>query len=1131
MNPLLTHASQVTAITLDPAQTSTHEVRATWHDEARTKIQCRYVDRRADDVGEGRVTWYYPSGAVRCDGFATEGKASGVWHHFDESGALTMVERIGDDGVFLVTQFSNGVRTREGKRRKDASGNLRDDGWWDVWNDAHHHQELYEHGAYIRARSAPAELRSYFARTQLTEGLATLANGNTEQLLNGVEGLLEEGEVMTLPNALTLVRLAWDHLLQKPLAWVVSFGRDAVPLLEAEARKVMADGYQDYSGIRRLAVLLWRCGGVIDEAFYPFFNKALQNAERASQNGETVDALLDALRSLPQEVREAMVLCDHSPDAWSHGTLLWTYAPTAPTHRVVTAALKAVGDMKKAEFKYNPVRLTQVQATFDAAALAFPLHLTGFLETVGKKAPQREVVVRALGRSGRAEVAATLMAFADDSLDEVVRAARDGLEALGDKAEPALEVGLKSKKARVKAMAEELLAARTRSGVEAPKPPSVVALEAARAALTDADRATFAGLDNTQTYHALNALSNVDLAPRVRALLSLEDDARACVQGTLGNFRLQEYLYQLKRSAPESPAACAELAGLLAVCAPKNAWNVSHLIETMLADAPDDLLDALGWHFEAKVPDIAAEVLKNLGEHAAPRATRAMVAAASDPRAGVRALAVKGLVKAGAAGAKAVLPLLARKDDGALSAAQVLALAPSSDAIAALEAALAGEKNKKRAAAFEEALEACRHTAGQAAATPDAPREASPMIDVAKMDADLAARAAKRKKKLPAVALPTLRWTTGEALSDGAARWLLGALVDAETAEPNTELKAVRAELRDDDCAELQRAIEASIPWGGEHRWKVYALPFLANDAQLRLMAQLLQSWASGGMHALAGHAIEALRRHGRGVAIEWVGHWADQGTGKLGRTARDALDALCSDRGLNRHALEDAETPRATSDAPSVMASIRKRLELAMLMGRSFDAAAIDGFLMGNPLVREAGRGALLRGADGVLALWEGEATLDVKGAAVTLARPVHLPHPCDIDDADLAAWKKSLAARGLSQPFVQLERAFSRDPDTDLKAFAGRRIGFRPMMKKLAAAGYHQSPPEDAGLVYSWARNLGSGWRLVASHDGYSAADGRGVNSSDTEVSVYADSRDETTAAGRPMKCEALADLKKIL
>lgn len=1137
------HAKSVESITLTPEQSATHELKSSYHDDAKTKLKCQWVDRKRDGKGEGRVLWYFASGGIQYDGYAEEGIAAGTWRTFREDGTLAMMEERPGDGSVIQSFWENGLKVRQGARRKDGAGNLQNDGWWTTYEKGEAaREELYRLGTHLGQRAPLAKLRPALEAGEVKRALE-LSMNQPDALFFGVEGLLEEGFTLRPEVALDVAMQAWTYNLPRALPFLLPHAAALLPLLEAKADALSAndfkvDGYADDQNIARAAGFLPYVHHAVhpetalDPRFDELMSRGLSSNTKSTNNRAIVQLLTENLLLLPLERRSNIVLQLPSRMAWSHNVLLWSYAGAAPTPAVLELALKGVAAFKKGEFTYNAQKKIDTEETLQAFGKDGVPAFVAWLDGDGKKAPQRALVLEALAKTGDPRGAATLLAFADDGVEDAKKAAREGLAALGAQARPALEAAAAGKKGKLKTLAEELLAAMPKEGeapaaaaVEENLPASLVAYRALQASIEDERetyRALVVGKNQNEVRASFDELVKKD-APK--ALAGFAEFALENTRSMGGPVTFDMFSGALVWRIDAHEGLPALLAQLLYALPEKGSWNPKYVVKDKLTSKTVAALDTLGFLFEQKLPDAGKYFAAHLAEHHPWEGRRALLALAQDSGKAVRTEAVSGLVRCGARIVPEALPLLLRGEEGVLSAAEILRALPDASAIAPLEAAIAKEKNKKRREALEEALAASKTAGGGA-------------VDLTTLDADLSKRAAKRKS-VPNVPVPPLHWkntdgSAGALLSEGAAKWLLGALSDEDGGEPNAELMLVRENLVDADATALLDAIRNAIPFDQKLKWRAtYIFGILGDDKTIEQFGGQFQSWASSGAHALATHGIETLRRNGSGGAIAWLDHWTEEGTGKVQKEAKAALDRICKERNLDRDGLVDLTTPREAADRSKAIADIQKRLEAAMIVGRTFTEPHFEAFVRTHPLVREAATGLVFQDSQSACAVLSATGFIDAAGKPFTPAFPVSIPHPCTLTDEVIATFQDALANADIAQPFAQLARPFTRDPAAALAALRDQKMATKQMLEKLDKHAYKRGPAEDAGLVYRAYLPLAAGWILEASHDGYVVSTGRNPSS---KISVLhgVSPRHRDRYDLRPtvaMQSEALEALKKLL
>jgi hypothetical protein len=172
-------------------------------------------------------------------------------------------------------------------------------------------------------------------------------------------------------------------------------------------------------------------------------------------------------------------------------------------------------------------------------------------------------------------------------------------------------------------------------------------------------------------------------------------------------------------------------------------------------------------------------------------------------------------------------------------------------------------------------------------------------------------------------------------------------------------------------------------------------------------------------------------------------------------------------------------------------------RLEAAMITGRRWPADAFRTFVLGTgqadglvgAVFGEGGSTTLFR-------ILDGEA-VDLDGTPVALAGTVGLPHPVELTEAQLRTW-----AGGPTPSFSQLERPFTRDARKASEALCAKGpVSAKTFVQRAEARGFQHGDPEDAGMIYSVRRRIGS-WVLSIEHDGLTASGKRPVTGAKLKV-----------------------------
>lgn len=339
--------------------------------------------------------------------------------------------------------------------------------------------------------------------------------------------------------------------------------------------------------------------------------------------------------------------------------------------------------------------------------------------------------------------------------------------------------------------------------------------------------------------------------------------------------------------------------------------------------------------------------------------------------------------------------------------------------------------------------------------------------------------------------------------------------------------------------------------------WALHALGWLGDDATVRRLTPVLRAWPGEGAHHRAVEGLNVLAAIGSDVALLHLHGIAQRVPFKalkvraqekiaevaegLGLTAEQLGDRLVPDFGLDadgstvidygtrrftvgfdeqlRPYVRDADgKPRkalpapAAKDDPELAPAERKRfaalkkdvrtvasdqvrrLEAAMVAGRSWTAAEFQELFVAHPLLwhlvrrlvwlgEAAGEVTAFRVAeDRTLAdVGDDELTLP-EGASVRLAHPLHLGD-------DLGAWSELFADYEILQPFPQLGRAVHTLTEEEatshrLARFEGATVPVGKLLG-LTKRGWERGEPQDAGVECWFYRRIEEGRYLVIDLD----------------------------------------------
>ncbi|EFL19179.1 predicted protein [Streptomyces sp. C] len=335
--------------------------------------------------------------------------------------------------------------------------------------------------------------------------------------------------------------------------------------------------------------------------------------------------------------------------------------------------------------------------------------------------------------------------------------------------------------------------------------------------------------------------------------------------------------------------------------------------------------------------------------------------------------------------------------------------------------------------------------------------------------------------------------------------------------------------------------------------WALHALGRFGDDGTVRALTPVIRAWPGEGAHQRAVDGLEVLASIGSDAALLSLHGIAQRVKFKalklraqekiaavaaeLGLTAEELSDRLVPDLGLDADGstaldygarrftvgfderlrpyvldedgrrLKDLPKPGVHDDAERAsagrkrFAALRKdartvapdqvrRLEAAMVDGRSWTGAAFRQLFVAHPLVWHLVRRLvwLVRDGESVTAfrVTGDRAYADVSGGAVEVAdgAVVTLPHPLHLADA-VAAWSAAFGGLGIVQPFPQLGRAVLTVTEEEaggerLTRFEGVTVPVGRLLG-LQKRGWERGVPQDAGVERWFSRRLGPERHLV--------------------------------------------------
>jgi hypothetical protein len=371
-----------------------------------------------------------------------------------------------------------------------------------------------------------------------------------------------------------------------------------------------------------------------------------------------------------------------------------------------------------------------------------------------------------------------------------------------------------------------------------------------------------------------------------------------------------------------------------------------------------------------------------------------------------------------------------------------------------------------------------------------------------------------------------------------------------------------RASLTRFSLALFEQWLIAGAPW--DESWALMQLMHFGDDDTVRALAPLIGRWPGENQHHRAVKGLQVLGAIGSEAAlraIQGIGEKAKFAAIKqeareqitaiaanLGLSAEQLADRLVPDFGLREESalvldygprrfkvgfdeqlkpfVTDADgkprkslpKPAAKDDADladaaykrfanlrkelrTVAADQVKRLERAMVAGRTWTPAEFREYFAEHPLVWHLARRLVWSADDGTGAvsfrLAEDRTPTDVgenelvlaEHAAVRIAHPVHL-------GKEVAAWSEVFADYEIVQPFEQLVRPVCAFTEEELRTgvlarFEGVTVPAGAILG-LVKRGWTRSAPQDAGCEPGvWIRLGGAGYIVIALDPGLYAGE----------------------------------------
>ncbi|MEU1367018.1 DUF4132 domain-containing protein [Streptomyces sp. NPDC005803] len=343
----------------------------------------------------------------------------------------------------------------------------------------------------------------------------------------------------------------------------------------------------------------------------------------------------------------------------------------------------------------------------------------------------------------------------------------------------------------------------------------------------------------------------------------------------------------------------------------------------------------------------------------------------------------------------------------------------------------------------------------------------------------------------------------------------------------------------------------ASLP--AKESWALYALGRLGDDETVRRLTPVIRAWPGEGAHhraveglgvlAAIGSDVALLHLHGISQRVKFkalkvrAGEKIAEVAAGLGLTGEQLADRLVPDFGLDADgstvvdygtrtftvgfdeqlrpyvqdsdgkrrkdlpqpgARDDAERAPAErkrfmalkKDVRTVASDQVRRLEAAMVAGRSWTAREFDELFVGHPLLWHLVRRLVwLCEADGETTAFrvaEDRTFADAEDEAFALpgGATVRLAHPLRLGE-ELPVWSELFADYEILQPFPQLGRAVFTPTEEEagnhrLTRFEGLKVPTGKVLG-LERRGWRRGAPQDAGVERWISKRLGDDCYLV--------------------------------------------------
>jgi predicted DNA-binding WGR domain protein len=337
--------------------------------------------------------------------------------------------------------------------------------------------------------------------------------------------------------------------------------------------------------------------------------------------------------------------------------------------------------------------------------------------------------------------------------------------------------------------------------------------------------------------------------------------------------------------------------------------------------------------------------------------------------------------------------------------------------------------------------------------------------------------------------------------------------------------------------------------------WVLEALALLGDDETVRRLAPLIRAWPGESAHARAVTALDVLRGIGSDVALMHLHRISEKASFKgLRAKARERLAEIADDLGLTSEQLADRLVPdlgldergtmlldygarrftvgfdeqlkptvidedgsrRAVLPKPSAkddpelapaayarFGGLKKdvkviaqdqvrRLERAMVAGRTWTSEEFRALFVEHPLVWHLARRLVWRTADGTsFRVAEDRSLADSRDEELAIPHEavVSLAHPLHLGEAELPAWSEVFADYEILQPFAQLAREVYRldAAEKEAKDLARYHLTGVPTGRVLGltSRGWERGAVQDGGVSVDTYRHVGGDRYVVLDLD----------------------------------------------